>query len=144
MAIARELFADYVRKFRFRELFNDMGWNNDRTTQPIIVDGQTFLLEGVAEKRGFKVLVCAADSENEIPNYSLRKKIDTKVAKLFQEHLIIFSDGQKKEQIWQLTVRRIGKPIRITETRYNVSQEPELLYERASGLFFELDEEDNC
>jgi hypothetical protein len=142
MAISRELFADYVRKFRFRELFNDMGWNNDRTTQPIIVNGQTFILEGVAEKSGFRVLVCAADSQNEIPNYSLRKKIETKVAKLFQEHLIIFDDGQRKEQIWQLTVRRISKPIRITETRYNISQEPELLYERASGLFFELDEED--
>lgn len=142
MAITKKAFSDYIRAFNFRELFNDMGWNNDRTTQSIIVDGNTFTLQAVAEKSGFKVLVCKPLSNGLLPDYFTRKKIETKLTKLFQEHLIIFIDETKTEQVWQLVVRQSGKPTKVTETRWHLSQDPELLYQRASGLFFELDEEE--
>ena len=71
------------------------------------------------------------------------KKIETKVTKSFQEHLLIFADAKKQEQIWQLVVRHPGKPSKVTETRYHISQDPELLYQRAAGIFFELDEEEH-
>ena len=38
MAISKAEFSAYIKAFQFRELFNEMGWNNDRTKQPIIVD----------------------------------------------------------------------------------------------------------
>lgn len=120
-----------------------MGWTNDKTSQPIIVDGETYKLEAVAEKSGFKILVCSPNSEGVIPDYNTRKKIETKVTKLFQEHLIIFHDAKNSEQIWQLVVRQTGKTTKVTETRYNTNQDPELLFQRASGIFFELDEEEN-
>jgi len=142
MAITKKEFSDYIKAFNFRELFNDMGWNNDRTTQPIIVDGDTFTLQAVAEKSGFKILVCNPLSNGLLPDYITRKKIETKLTKLFQEHLIIFIDAKKTEQIWQLVVRQSGKPTKVTETRWHVSQDPELLYQRASGLFFKMDEEE--
>ncbi|HPC43398.1 MAG TPA: Eco57I restriction-modification methylase domain-containing protein [Spirochaetota bacterium] len=143
MAIKKDVFSRYIKTFQFRELFNEMGWNNDRTSQPIVVDNDTFTLSGVAEKSGFKVLICQPVDENKIPDASLRKKIEGKVTKLFQEHLIIFIDSHKNEQVWQLAVRRAGSPVKISETRYNMSQSPELLHQRASGLFFTLDEEEN-
>lgn len=143
MALSKQEFSTYIIQFSFRELFNDMGWNNDRTTQPISVDNATFSLQAVAEKSGFKILLCNPDAEGKIPDYSTRKKIETKVTKLFQEHLVIFFDTKKQEQIWQLVVRQSGKPAKVTETRYHISQDPELLYQRASGIFFELDEEEN-
>jgi len=31
-------FSDHIKQLKFRELFNDMGWNNDRTSQPIVKD----------------------------------------------------------------------------------------------------------
>ncbi|MBU0671322.1 hypothetical protein KKF29_04135, partial [Patescibacteria group bacterium] len=73
---------------------------------------------------------------------AVRKKIENKATKLFQEHLIIFYDKSKSSQIWQLAVRRAGCPVKISETRYLPTQDPELLYQRASNLFFTLDEED--
>lgn len=142
MAITKKEFSDYIKAFNFRELFNDMGWNNDRTTQPIIVDGDTYKLQAVAEKSGFKILVCSPLSNGLLPDYITRKKIETKLTKLFQEHLIIFIDAKKTEQVWQLVVRQSGKPTKVTETRWHFSQDPELLYQRASGLFFEMIEEE--
>ncbi len=123
-------------------MFIDMGWTNDRSTQHIPVDNETYELKSVAVKSGFKILICTPNKEGIIPDYNTRKKIETKITKLFQEHLIIFTDAKKQEQIWQLVVRQTGKPTKVTETRYHISQDPELLYQRASGLFFELDEEE--
>lgn len=143
MALTKKDFAAYIKQFKFRELFNDMGWNNDKTSQPVTIDNITYSLHAVAEKSGFKILVCNPTEAGTIPDYSTRKKIETKLTKLFQEHLIIFIDAKKQEQIWQLVVRQSGKPAKVTETRYHVSQDPELLFQRASGIFFEMDEEEN-
>ncbi|QQR95231.1 MAG: hypothetical protein IPJ93_00055 [Bacteroidota bacterium] len=41
-----------------------------------------------------------------------------------------------------MVVRQSGKPTKVTETRWQINQDPELLYQRAAGIFFELDEED--
>jgi hypothetical protein len=140
MAVSKQTFSDYIKQFQFRELFNDMGWDNDRTTQPIVVDNETYSLQAVAQKSGFKILSLQAVT---LPAYATRKKIEIQVTKLFQEHLIIFFDTQKTEQIWQLAVRRVGKPTKLSETRWNKSQTPELLYQRAAGVFFEMDEEEH-
>jgi hypothetical protein len=142
MALTKQQFSGFIKQFIFRELFNEMGWNNDKTIQPISVDNITFSLQAVAEKSGFKILLCHPTSNGLIPDYNTRKKIEPKVTKLFQEHLIIFLDSKKQEQIWQLVVRQSGKPTKVTETRYHISQDPELLYQRAAGIFFEMDEED--
>ena len=143
MSLNKQEFSTYIKHFNFRELFNDMGWNNDRTNQPITVDYITYSLKGLAEKSGFKILLCNPLTNGNIPDYNTRKKIETKVTKLFQEHLVIFYDSKKTEQVWQLVVRQTGKPTKVTETRYHITQDPELLFQRASGIFFEMDEEEN-
>lgn len=142
MHITKKQFSDFIHRFQFRELFNEMGWNNDRTVQPVTVQEQTFSLQAAAEKSGFKILVCSPTTNGTIPDYATRKSIEINVTKLFQEHLIIFCNAAKTEQIWQLVLRRTGQPTKITETRWNNSQDPELLYQRAAGLLFELDEEE--
>jgi len=142
MAIAKTEFSNYIKAFKFRELFNEMGWNNDRTRQPIVVDDADFNLVGIAEKSGFRIFICEPAPGNKLPDKATRKKIERKLTKLFQEHLIIFIDEYKREQVWQLAVRKAGSPTKISETSYSISQDPELLYQRASGLFFTLDEEE--
>ncbi len=142
MALTKKEFSDNIKQFNFRELFNDMGWNNDKTKQPIVVDNETYTLQAVGEKSGFKIMLCNPQPNGLLPDYNTRKKIETKVTKLFQEHLIIFFDAKNTEQIWQLVVRQSGKPTKVTETRWHINQDPELLYQRAAGIFFELDEED--
>lgn len=61
MALTKKEFSDYIKQFNFRELFNDMGWNNDKTKQPIVVDNETYTLQAVGEKSGLK-LCCAIHS----------------------------------------------------------------------------------
>jgi len=97
MAISKQDFSTFIKQFHFRELFNEMGWNNDKTKQIITVDDINFPINGVAEKSGFKILLCAPAEKGLIPDYNNRKKIETKVTKLFQEHLIIFFDDKKTE-----------------------------------------------
>lgn len=143
MSLTKQEFSNYIKQFQFREMFNDMGWNNDKTSQPIVVDTITYSVQSVGEKSGFKILLCNPLTDGLVPDYTTRKKIETKVTKLFQEHLIIFYDAKKTEQIWQLVVRQTGKPTKVTETRYHINQDPELLFQRAAGIFFELDEEEN-
>jgi len=142
MAITKAEFSVYIKAFQFRELFNEMGWNNDRTKQLVVVDDASFNFSGIAEKSGFKIFICEPVGGSKLPDSATRKKIEGKVTKLFQEHLIIFIDEHKREQVWQLAVRKAGSPTKISETRYSISQDPELLYQRASGLFFTLDEEE--
>jgi len=142
MAITKAEFSAYIKAFQFRELFNEMGWNNDRTKQPIILDEIPYNVTAIAGKSGFRIFICEPPSGNKIPDSATRKKIEGKVTKLFQEHLIIFIDEHKREQVWQLAVRKAGSPTKISETRFTLSQDPELLYQRASGLFFTLDEEE--
>jgi hypothetical protein len=142
MALNKKEFSQYIREFNFRELFNEMGWNKDKTSEPITVDNITFLLKSVAQKSGFKILVCEPTPDGNIPDYKVRKKIETKVTKLFQEHLIIFINRSKTQQIWLYVVRQAGKPVKATETRYYHGQNPELLFQRAAGIFFQLDEEE--
>jgi hypothetical protein len=142
MALSKAEFSAYIKAFQFRELFNEMGWNNDRTRQAIILDEIPYNLTAIAEKSGFRIFICEPSYGNKIPDLATRKKIEGKVTKLFQEHLIIFIDEHKQEQVWQLAVRKAGSPTKISETRYSIYQDPELLYQRASGLFFTLDEEE--
>ena len=142
MAIIKSDFSTYIKTFKFRELFNEMGWNNDQTKQPIIVDETAYSLTGIAEKSGFRIFACEPPTGNKLPDSATRKKIEGKVTKLYQEHLIIFTNDTKKEQIWQLAVRKAGSPTKISETRYTINHHPELLYQRANGLFFTLDEEE--
>jgi len=143
MSLSKHKFSSYIKQFQFRELFNDMGWNNDKSKFQITPDDNVYTLQAVAEKSGFKILVCPPGTDGLIPDYNTRKKIETKITKLFHEHLIIFHDAKLQEQIWQLVVRQTGKPTKVNETRYDIAQDPELLYQRASGLFFEMDEEEN-
>ena len=143
MAILKKEFSDYIKHFKFKELFNEMGWDQDRTTQPVVVDSIPYQLNAVAQKSGFKILKCYPSTDGNIPDTATRKKIEIKVTKLFQEHLIIFFDTKQTEQIWQLVVREPGKLSKVTETRYHINQDPELLFQRASGIFFVLDEEEH-
>lgn len=91
MSLTKSEFTQYVRQFDFKTLFLDMGWNRDRSSQTsVAVDGETFRLDGVAEKEGFQVLVCQPASDGKIPDYTTRRQIDKRVS--VKEHLIIYVD----------------------------------------------------
>ncbi len=142
MNISRKLFNDYIKDFNFKGLFNYLGWDNIRTQfSPIVVKNNTYTLRSIAQKSSFVILECVAQ-DGEIPVYSVRSKIDSEVRRQIQEHMIIFTNSQKTEQVWVYSYRFNGKP-RKQEVSYNTSQDAERLYQRAAGLFFSIDEQEN-
>lgn len=141
--INKQQFKQCVEDFDFIQLFNRLGWSYLKHNDLVKLEDITFTLDTVAEKSGFRILVCGPDSKGKIPSYSVRMKIDRDISKLYGEHLIIFQDQDQKSQLWQWVLREPGKPPQISESHWYHGQEPELLYQKTSGLFFTLDEEEN-
>ncbi len=144
MQISKDTFRKLINNFNFKELFVELGWDNYNDKQPqISIKDETYSIEAISEKRGFVILKCLPDSNGKIPVYSIRKQIENKISKHHHEHLLIFTDAAKHQQIWQLTIREEGKPTLTRETKYFSHQAPELIYQKLSGLFFSWDDEEN-
>ncbi len=142
MNISRELFDEYVKKFDFKGLFNYLGWDNVRVQlSPIQIKDHVYTFTAIAQKSSFMVVKCSSD-DGLIPKYAIRSRIDNELRKQIQEHMLIFADSEDVDQVWLYSYRFNGK-LKRSEVTYNISQESERLYERASGLFFNLDEQDN-
>lgn len=142
MTITKELFDEYVSEFNFKGLFNYLGWDNIRITlSPIQIKERTYTFSAIAHKSSFLVVKCISD-DGLIPKYTIRSRIDSELRKQVQEHMIIFCDSHNVDQVWLYSYRFNGK-MKKSEVAYNVSQDTERLYERASGLFFNIDEQDN-
>lgn len=141
--INKKQFKAHIENFDFTILFNQLGWNYINSRNQVKVNDETFTFDSVAEKSGFRILVCGPDTTGKIPAYSTRMKADRVISRLYREHLIIYHDRAKTTQLWQLVMKQPGKPVKSTETRWYKGQEPELLYQKTSNLFFTLDEEEN-
>jgi len=139
VSITKAEFAAKIKGFKHKELFNYMGWDNDRSQTPLQpVDGAAARPEIIADKHGFKVITI----NGAIPAYTTRIKIAKRMRALFHNHILIFADAKKQEQLWLYSYND-GKKDCKTEIRYSNSQDPERLYQRASGLIFEIDEQDS-
>ncbi len=142
ISIDKTRFNQLIKNFQFKELFNELGWDSVRKKEQIAVENALYTLEAVAEKKGFVVFACLPKNNGKMPDYHIRKKIDSAVTKLYFEHLIIFCDSSQNQQCWQLVVREQGKPTAVRETNYYAHQEPELLFQKLKGLFFSIDDEE--
>ncbi len=141
--ISKKQFKQYIEDFDFVGLFNQLGWSYLDEKTPVKLKDETYIFHSVAEKGGFRILVFKPAKHQDLPDYATRLQLDRKIGKLYREHLIIFCDKGNATQIWQLFVKQLGKPSRLSETRWHKGQEPELLYQKTSNLFFTLDQEEN-
>jgi len=140
--ISKKQFREYIEGFDFAGLFNVLGWNYVAGRNAVRVNDCTFTFNTVAEKSGFRILVCDPGDDGKIPDYSTRLKIDRAASRLYFEHLMIFQDRKRESQLWQILTKVPDTPDKTAETRWCQGQEPELLYQKASGLFFTMEEED--
>lgn len=136
-------FTRLVREFRFKELFNQMGWDNSSGSFQIELKGNTFTISVICEKSGFRFLQCTPPAGSVIPSKNDRLSIQSIVKRRYYEHLLIFTDDQKQKQIWQYAYKPAGKPIKTVVTEYYVTQDPQLLFQRTKGLVFSIDEHEN-
>ena len=136
-------FTRLVREFRFKELFNQMGWDNASGSFQIELKGNTFTISVICEKSGFRFLQCTPSTGSVIPSKNDRLSIQSIVKRRYYEHLLIFTDDQRQKQIWQYAYKPAGKPIKTVITEYYVTQDPQLLFQRTKGLVFSIDEHEN-
>lgn len=138
----KQTFTNYIKDFDFETLFNELGWDTFNNQLPVAVNDDAFMLRGVAQKKGFVILLCPPLSNGKIPVSNIRKQIENKVAKNYFEHLIIYADQDQKHQIWQLAVKEENKPKQVREVSWYSHQDVEGLFQRMKNLLFTLDEEE--
>ncbi len=134
---------DHLKQFRFKELFNELGWDLPVQQRPYtIADGdETFELDIVAHKRGVQILHCRPDAQGQIPAYATRQKIERKVTAEAREHLIVFTDAAQSTQIWQWVARAPGRPNQYREVPWRKGEAAELLRQKLRAIAFTLDDE---
>ena len=142
MQATAEQLRPFIRNFDLTGLFVDgLGWDHYHAT-PLTVsaDRHAYELAPVAEKRGFAVFECAPNADGGIPPYPVRRKVETEVAKRVFEHLIVYVDAARTQQVWQWVKRESGKPTVRRELPYYGGAGDALL-QRLQGIAFTLDEE---
>ncbi len=137
----RRLLSD----FDFRGLFVDeLGWDRGpRQPLSVSVNGQTYLFQPVAEKRGMMVLWWEAPAGQRLPDRATRAKIYREVSKLHFEHLLIFTDATRRVQEWTWVRREPGKPLAPRVAHWRRGQSNEALMQRLAGLAIGLEEEED-
>ena len=143
MPVSIEELRPHLQAFDFPRLFVDgLGWDH-YVTEPFVVrvNERDYTLEPIAEKAGFAVYECDSSVDNNVPQYPVRRKIESEVAKRTFEHLIIFTDPGRKAQVWQWVRRESGKPAACREYAYITGGSGDHLLQRLQPLFVSLDEE---
>ena len=141
MPIQIDDIRPYLHSFDFTGLFVEgLGWNN-YSTGPlnIAVKDRSYTLKPIAEKANFVVFECDSSADTNVPEYPVRRKIESEVAKRAYEHLIIYVEPERRGQIWQWVKRESGKPAAFREYTFPAGQTD--LLQRLREVAFSLDEE---
>lgn len=133
-----------LKQFRFKEIFNELGWELPPQQQPytVAVGDDTWLLDVVAHKKGVQILHCRPGADGHLPGYAARQKIERKVTPDVREHLIVFTDAAQTAQVWQWVARVPGQTAQYREVNFRQGETPELLTQKLERLHFTLDEEE--
>jgi len=142
VTINRSRVREALKAFDFDRLFiEELGWDRHRL-RPVTatVDGSTYQLHAIAEKRGMVAFLC--DALDAAPDYAVRRKIENQARRAAHEHLIIYIDRARQTQIWQWVRREPGRPAACREHSYQAGQPGEALVQKLEGISFSLDEEE--
>ena len=131
-----------LKQFEFKKLFNRLGWDRFDQSLPIQTGGHLYQLQGVAQKRGVQIFVCSPDAAGKIPEHGLRRKIDTELSKLAQEHLLIFADAKQTTQVWQWLSREPGRTTTLRQQTYYASTSGDALLQKLDHITFPLSAEE--
>ena len=143
MPVSIEELRPHLQAFDFPRLFVEgLGWDHYQAEPlALLIDGHEYALKPVAKKADFAVFECGPGPDGVIPQSHLRRKIETQVAKLAFEHLIIFSDVARTQQVWQWVNRQAGKPTACREHQFHTGQTGQPLLQRLDGFIVTLEDE---
>jgi hypothetical protein len=133
-----------LERFDFATLFvNELGWDRHSAALSIEILGTPYALKAIAEKRGMVAWHCEAPKGRSIPDRPTRKKIERQVAKTTLEHLIIFTDANRAEQIWCWARREAGKPASVPEHFWYAASGNRGFLQKLAAIAFSLEEEES-
>src|SRR6266436_1706265 len=144
MTSDKQRIQSYLKAFDFKTLFaEELGWDYLREPSLAIpLDGQTYTLRPLVEKRGVKVYICDPNAQGKIPADHLLRSIEREVTKHAYEHILIYVDAAREHQVWQWVKRETGKPLAPRYNRLHKGQSGELLAQKLQALSFSIDEEE--
>lgn len=138
----RNDFNNYLEEADFIRFFNELGWDHvsyaDRIN-PVEIDELEFEIVPVADKRGFKVLVCKV---TEMPQHTVRRKIDFQLRKYFHNYILIFALEEEEHHLWMVPVKTVEKRDLVIVEYPNVNR-ADFLFSKLSYITFGLEEETN-
>ena len=102
----------------------------------------TFILQGVAHKRGLPVFVCSPYKHGQMPDFVQRCQIERHLTKSSHHHLIIFTEGTESTQVWQWPHRTVDRSTEYCEHEFRCAHPDEELLGRLTSVAFSLDEEE--
>lgn len=127
-----------LRDFNFKQLFNELGWDNFDASHRISLDSEVFPVRAIAQKRGVQIFTLAT---RRIPDYQKRRKLHLELRNLALEHLIVFYDEQQTTQVWLWGNRDNGKTF-VREHRFDQTQSGDALFQKLDRIAFTLSEEE--
>ncbi len=145
MSIDTGRVRDCLKRFDFRTLFvEELGWNicNNRPVD-VQIDTQTFRLSPFAEQGGMVIYLGESLVDGNIPPANMRRIIETRIAKLTHEHMIVFLDRDRTRSVWQWVRRQQGKQTAAREHTYYKGQPGDSLLQKLDGIAFRIEELDD-
>lgn len=141
-SLSTDQFSRFIKEFRFEELFVELGWDRFDKELTLQAGDYRYDFEGIVEKRGFTIFQCLPKDGSRFPRASERDKLDRRLTKLHNEHLVIYGDRDKTRQLWEYRLKEPNQPDRRRREEYYTHQEPSVLLHKLEGLFFSIGEED--
>ena len=143
MPVSVEELRPDLLAFDFSRLFVEgLGWGR-YVSDPFVVtvDDRDYTIKPIAEKAGFAVYECMPGQGADIPQYPIRRKIESQIAKRNFEHLIVFVDPDRTVQKWQWVKREAGKPLACREQDFYAGQSGQPVLQRLQDVAFSLEDE---
>ncbi len=138
--------AKRMRNFDLEGLFvEELGWDRPPAgAQPLKfqLDGLEIPFEPVVHKREF-YLFHAQAADGEMPAAAARNKAESWLSRRNHEHIIVYTDVGKTEQVWQWVRREPGRPLRRFTHRYTPDQPGDSLLQKLELLEVSFEEEDD-
>jgi hypothetical protein len=138
MMFDKKAVRKVLKEFDFETLFREhLGWDNYQARLEIIVEGKTYSLTAIAQKRGF-----IAYTSPQIPDRNTRRKIDHQITKSTREHFVVYCNKDQGQQVWQWVRRETGKPIASRDHRFDIQTAGDSLIQRLNQIAVGVNEEE--
>ena len=136
-------FQTLLDAFELKRLFNELGWDRaELAPQQIEVQGQTFTLTAVAQKRGVALFRCSPDADGCIPLRAMQQRIEREATKLAHEHLLVFADAAETALTWLWVLRLPGQPAVTRFHTWHKGTNAEALRQRLDNIVWSLEQEE--